>query len=395
MNRTVRWSVFALLLLWPLGTAFAQALFSPPQDPLAGSRVFGAKGCAQCHAVDGVGGQVGPDLGRIPRSRSFSDLAAAMWNHLPRAADRLEEFGISRSRLNPRETGDLIGFLFTLNYFDPPGNVQAGHRLFSEKKCVVCHQVGGTGGVVGPDLDFLAKYGSPILFAAAMWNHGPGMAAAMRVQRIERATFTGSELLDLVAYLKSAAPAPAEGPLYVLPGRAEEGRRLFVDKRCIECHGAGGRGGSVGRDLVGRHLHRNFTQLAARMWNKAPAMMDAMRARGISLPRLGADEMADLVAYLHSIGYFAEPGDPRKGRERVTDKGCLGCHAVSGTAGKTAGDLAWVKGLESPATVISALWNHAFVMGDQTECRKAAWPQFRPEEMADLVSFLQGRGRTP
>ncbi|MBI4589000.1 MAG: c-type cytochrome, partial [Candidatus Rokubacteria bacterium] len=348
-----------------------------------------------CHSVNGVGGKVGPDLGRVLRPRSFYDLATAMWNHLPRMAERMRQLGISRPYLEPRETGDLIAFLYTLNYFDPPGNVDKGGRLFAEKRCIVCHQVGGTGGVVGPNLDALARYGSPILVATTMWNHGPAMAEAMRARKIERPTFKDSDLLDLIAYLRAAAPAPAEEPLYVLPGRPEEGRRLFVDKRCIECHSVGGQGGRVGPDLVERELHRSLTQFAAAMWNKAPAMMEAMKARGISLPPLRAEEMADLVAYLYAVRYFAEPGDPRKGRELVTDKRCLGCHPLYGRGGKIAGDLAGVKNLDSPATVISTLWNHSFIMEHRAERRKVSWPEFKPEEMAHLVAFLQGLGRTP
>jgi len=383
-----------LLLLVLLYPASAQPLFSPTQDPVAGSRVFGAKGCVKCHAVNGVGGKVGPDLGRIPRPRSFYDLATSMWNHLPRMADRMRQLGIPRPHLDAQETGDLIAFLFTLDYFDPPGNAEAGRRLFSEKKCVVCHQIAGTGGVIGPNLDFLKEFGSPILVAAAMWNHGPAMAEAMRAKRIERPTFRESELIDLITYIKSASPTLVEGPLFVLPGRSDEGRRLFVEKRCIECHSVAGQGARVGPDLVERGLGKSLTQFAAAMWNKAPTMTEAARARRIVLPQLQAGEMADIVAYLYSVQYFAGPGDGRKGRELLTSKGCMGCHAVAGEGGRTAGDLSRAKGLGSPAAVISALWNHSFIMQERSERRRVSWPQFRPEEMADLVSFLQGLDRS-
>ena len=72
-----------------------------------------------------------------------------MWNHLPRMLEQMRQQGISRPRLTAQETADLTAFLFTLHYFDPPGNLQVGQQLFREKKCVVCHQVGGTGGVIG------------------------------------------------------------------------------------------------------------------------------------------------------------------------------------------------------------------------------------------------------
>ncbi|MBI4589687.1 MAG: c-type cytochrome [Candidatus Rokubacteria bacterium] len=381
--------VVSFLLLWGLEAGFPQSLFSPTQDPLSGSRVFGTKGCVKCHAVSGVGGTVGPDLGRIPRPRSFYELAGAMWNHLPRMAERMRELGITRPQLDPRETGDLIGFLYTLDYFDRPGNGEIGRRLFTEKKCVVCHQAGGTGGVVGPNLDFLRQFGSPILIAAELWNHGPAMAEAMRAKGIERPTFKDAELRDLIAYLKTASQAHAEEPLYVLPGRADEGRRLFTEKRCIECHSVRGEGARVGPDLAERGLHWSLTQFAAAMWNKAPAMMKEMKARAVSVPRLQAREMADLVAYLYAVRYFAEPGDPRKGRALVTAKGCLGCHSLEAVGGTVGPDLARARGLDSAAAVISALWNHGFVMAERAERRQVAWPRFRPEEMADLVAFLQ------
>jgi mono/diheme cytochrome c family protein len=393
MRMTLRRTILAVaLLVCPLGAASAQPLFSPSQDPLAGSRVFGAKGCVKCHSVNGVGGKVGPDLAKIARPRSFFDLAADMWNHLQKMTARMQELGITRPTLDPQEAGDLIGFLYTLNYFDKPGDATAGKRLFADKRCIVCHQVGGTGGVVGPNLDHLTQFRSPIYVATAMWNHGPQMAEKMREKGVPRPAFTGTELRDLIAFLAPASAGPQDGPLYVLPGRADTGRQLFVERHCIECHSVGGVGGKVGPDLVELGVRRSSLEFAAAIWNKAPAMTAAMKQRGITVPQLKPEDMADLVAYLYSVRYFAS-GSISNGWKVAFDKGCLHCHSVFGERGKPASDLTKARALDSPAAVIAALWNHAVVTPSMPGGKKAEWPSFKHNEMADLVALLQALPR--
>ncbi len=388
MMRSVRWTVLTVaVLVAPLGAVSAQPVMSPSQDPLAGSQVFGSKGCVKCHSVNGVGGKVGPDLARTMRPRSFVDLATAMWNHLPRMTDRMKQLGIARPQLDSKQAGDLVGFLYTLNYFDAPGNADAGKRIFSEKHCITCHTVRGTGGVVGPNLDHLRQFGSPIFVASAMWNHGPQMAEKMKERGVDRPTLTAKELRDLSAYLAPATGGPEGGPLYVLPGRPESGRQLFAEKRCIECHAVGGAGGRVGPDLVERGLRESPMEFAATIWNKAPAMAAVMQSKGISVPQLAPEEMADIVAYLYSVRYFAS-GSVQQGYSVASQKGCLHCHVLRGERGKPASDLAKVKGLDSPAAALAALWNHALVT-PTVAGQKRDWPIFTSREMADLIAMLQ------
>ena len=384
------------LLLWPCGAAWAQPVFTSSQDPLAGAQVFGAKGCSKCHSVNGVGGKVGPDLARIARPRTFYDLAADMWNHLQRMSAKMQELGIARPRLSAQEAGDLVGFLFTLNYFDSPGNAEAGRKLFADKRCVLCHTYRGAGGVVGPNLDHLAQFRSPIYVASAMWNHGPQMAEKMKEKGVERPVFTATELRDLIAYLAPGTAGAQEGPVYALPGRPDAGRQLFADKRCIECHAVGGVGGHVGPDLVNRGVRQSSIEFAATIWNKAPAMAAAMKSRGINLPQLSPTEMADIVAYLYSVRYFGSAGNVSNGWTVATRKGCLNCHAVRGERGKPASDLTKLRGLDSSAAVLAALWNHAVVTPPSVAGgQKWEWPPFNPQEMADLIALLQSLGAKP
>ena len=380
----------AVVLSWPAQSMVAQVPTGPTQNVLAGSRVFGAKGCAGCHPINSLGGNGGPDLGRYPGTRSYYDFAAAMWNHLPGMVDRMSEQGVQPPRLTAWEIGDLIAFLFWLDYFDSPGDVETGRMVFAEKSCVACHQANGVGGVGGPALDFLGQYGTPIQVAAAMWNHGPAMAEAMERVGIARPTFTGSELADLIAFLKDASQGIPEGPLYVLPGRADEGRSRFVDKGCVRCHESGsGQGRRVAPDLAARGRQWSLIEFAAAMWNKEPAMTSAMVERGISAPQLRAGEMADVVAYLSSVQYFRQSGSAARGQRRIESKGCLDCHSLYGRGG-SGPDLSQTEGLDSPAAVISAMWNHIVVAG--AEPGSVTWPALNPVEMADLAAFFQASG---
>lgn len=381
VSRVVALTLLALIVAAPLG---AEPLFGPTQDPVAGSRLFGSKGCAQCHAIKGVGGRVGPDLGRIERPRSFFDLAAAMWNHAPRMADRMRELGIARPTLDGRETGDLVAFLFTVDYFDRPGNADAGRRLFRDKRCIVCHQAGGVGGVIGPNLDTVGARATPISLATAMWNHGAQMADVMRARGIARPIFKPGELRDLMAYV--GGTAKADEPLYVVPGDRDAGRRLFAERHCVDCHGSGGRGGTA-PDLTDRRLPGNTLDFAAAMWNKAPAMTAAMKARGIALVQLQPAEMADIVAYLYAVRYVGPGGDPRRGVQVAADKGCLVCHALAGERGKPASDLTRSLRLDSPGAILGTLWNHAFL--DAAPAPRTRWAGMTGEQMADLMAYLQ------
>ena len=217
----------------------------------------------------------------------------------------------------------------------------------------------------------------------------------MQERGIARPTFQGSELIDLVAYLKSAAPRGTRVDLYVLPGNASNGRVLFADKRCAVCHPIVARGGAEGPDLVEGQAHRSLTEFTAAMWNKAPRMLQAMEARQISPPTLRPDEMSDLVAYLYAVRYFRLSGDPRRGVILAVNKGCLDCHGLFGERGKPASDLTVAKNLNAPGGVLAALWNHTFIDDPRAPRDRRPWPSFRGDEMADLMAYLRtlGRGR--
>jgi mono/diheme cytochrome c family protein len=207
----------------------------------------------------------------------------------------------------------------------------------------------------------------------------------MRVRGIARPIFKPGELRDLMAYVGVGA-ATSNDPLYAVPGDSEQGRRLFAEKHCAECHGSGGRG-AMGPDLIAHPLLASTLDLATAMWNKAPGMTAAMKSRGIALVHLERGEMADILAYLYAIRYVGPARDPRRGVLVAADKGCLGCHALGGERGKSASDLTRSRHVDSPGSILGALWNHAFI--GTASGRPPQWAPMTGEQLADLMAYLQ------
>jgi len=387
-----------LLLLGAAVAAGATATALPAErvapDPVEGSRLFVSKGCVGCHAVDGEGGKVGPDLGRISSGRTLLGMAAVMWNHSPRMTERIKEAKITRPKLTPEEMANLLAFLNYTGYLGTPGDPKRGAELFRDRSCARCHSVGGAGGTMGPGLDRFKRYTSPIVLAAAMWNHGPKMQAVMAQAGIARPQLTGEDIAHLLAYIRTVGRGGPESAVYLLPGNPEAGRRLFQEKRCASCHGAEGTGG-VGPDFRRRRedFQGGLAQVTALMWNHGPAIWKKMAEMNIPFPPLADQEMADLVAFLYSLPYFDEPGNRGRGREVFERKGCAACHGASGRGRTGAPDLTKTLGAAPPIAIAAAMWNHGFAMEQEARARGLPWPDLDGRDLADVVEFLKSSSR--
>jgi mono/diheme cytochrome c family protein len=373
--------------------------FAPDWALLAGWDVYAKKGCGQCHGVrSGSEGRAAPDLARIASATGFFDLGAAMWNHLPWMGAKMREKGIERPTLTPLEVSNVLAFIFTAQYGDELGNPKTGERLFTSKRCVQCHAVGGKGGNVGPALDSLKRMNSPVLVAARMWSHGARMADTMKAQGVERPSFKGNELVDIIAYITTSAKDTAGDSAQVVPGTPERGEKLFRDKQCASCHTIAGKGGKVGPEL-GRAHHVSLTQFAGLMWNHGPSMWAKMKERGVQPPELTGQEMADIVAYLYTTHYFdPAAGNTARGQQLVQGKGCVACHSVAGKGGKTAGDFAKSSVVGTPPALIAAMWNHSREMENQAEKLGIRLPTLKGQELADMSSYFRALtkgGSTP
>ncbi len=362
-----------------------------PGDVKKGWQVFYSKGCIKCHSIWGEGGKEGPDLGgEPPYPLTQSQIAGIMWNHAPRMWEKIKEKNLQFPTISEQEMADLFSFLYLIRYVDEPGDPARGKRVMESKGCVKCHSLGERKHSIGPDLRKWSSLTNPILWAQLMWNHAPKMAAEMKKINLRWPKFEGREMTDLVAYIRKKGASTEK--VFLNPGDAQRGEKLFAEKGCSFCHAIKGKGGKIGPDLGIRHPSaRTLGQMAGLMWNHSPAMWEAMREAHIKRPTLEAQEMADIIAYLFTVRYFDEPGDIREGGKIFEEKHCARCHSFGGKEKKSAPDLAELKRELSPIVIATLMWNHGITMLEKMKEMELQWPLFQGKEMIDLIEYLNNR----
>ncbi len=152
-----------------------------------GEMLFRERGCTECHT--------GPQsLAGKSAARTLTDLAAAMWNHVP-------EMGGRTRNLRPEEITRLVGYLWSIQYFDEAGDPASGMKAALESGCVSCHgQLPAAG---ARRFTALAGELDAIGFLASVWNHGEEMRSAMDVNGKPWPKLDRTTVNNLLAYIAS------------------------------------------------------------------------------------------------------------------------------------------------------------------------------------------------
>jgi mono/diheme cytochrome c family protein len=153
-----------------------------------GQAVFQSKGCSGCHT-----GKLA--LGPLLKSKTLTDIAAAMWNHQPRMAQ-------TPPQLDPAEMREIVSYLWAGEFFEDAGKSVAGERVFTAKHCITCHNDAASG---TPALPAAGRSFTGATMVSALWRHGPRMLDQMNGKHIAWPRFEGSQMADVIAYLNSAA----------------------------------------------------------------------------------------------------------------------------------------------------------------------------------------------
>jgi cytochrome c2 len=146
---------------------------------VTGEKLFELKGCAECHHGE-------QSLTRTTGFKNAADVAAAMWNH----AGLMKQ----SSPLRPEEMTRIAGYVWSLQFGLPTGNVDSGRRMYETKGCQGCHGAKPPASLVGAEAHAYSML-------SALWNHGPQMAAKIRADQKAWPKFTPDEMSNLLTWL--------------------------------------------------------------------------------------------------------------------------------------------------------------------------------------------------
>jgi putative heme-binding domain-containing protein len=267
-------TVLVLAALWAASCFAAwpqtprQSLSQKSSEPAStrGKQTF-ASTCANCHGLDGRGGERAPNIAENPKAQRLSDaqIAHIIENGIP---------GTAMPAFHSLETADVkavVTYLRTLQGTKQtaklPGDPVRGETIFLGKAgCSSCHMIAGKGGFIASDLSGYARTHSVEQIRSAITTPAP---ASDRQARLVTATVRGGE--KVVGRIRNEDN-------FSLQLQTEDGTFHFITKS----------------DLEGLE------------YNSQPLMPSDYGST------LTASELNDVVSYLMKVANVSGAGPPKK-----------------------------------------------------------------------------------
>jgi putative heme-binding domain-containing protein len=200
------------------------------------------------------------------------------------------------------------------NPFSSRMDILDGQALF-RTRCAPCHGPAGEGGGNGPDL------------TKGEFRHGSKDEHVYRTvfngiagSTMKSSGLDGRQTWQVVAYVRSLSVGRGLGKT---PGDAGKGAKVFIEKRCHNCHTAGAEGGITGPDLssvgarlsageIGGSILRPDESVSTEYWRVEGVTHNGKRVEGL---RLNEDSFSYQIR-------------DRDGRLRSIDKAELSSHQI-------------------------------------------------------------------
>ncbi len=317
-----------------------------------GQRLFVEKGCAECHAIQGVKPRrnFGPDLSAFgmaagpylvqvklpPKEPLPLHFVHGNESQLDISVSKVPRFMISyihakvtdpvsvspethmpQFHMSHADLDDLTTALLSMSgapimgttqkplivprphpEFHPDG--QFG-QLYQRYKCYVCHSFNGYGGTLAPDLSYEGSRSQHEWLVQFLKN--PQTLRPTLTVRMPEFNMSDKDATTIADYLSAALRNPHVDPTGIdekefTPQMAAHGKQLYEGKyECQSCHTIGSSGGYVGPSLnnVGNWL----TPAWMEAWLRDPQAL----VPGTIEPRhsFNEDEIKDLTAYLLTL----------------------------------------------------------------------------------------------
>jgi cytochrome c2 len=392
-------------------------------DTASGRALFGELRCVSCHAVNGRGGTMGPELTRI------GDKVRRDWlfSYLKDPHRVQPDTPMLQYRLNDDQLRDLTAFLFEAYSSAgaatdvPPAPYQdaklvaAGRAVFERRGCPSCHQLAGVSnpGRLGPSLAGIADrdpdelpYGKQTvrhttdnyIFLKVLLPDTLGTPSLMPTLGFAPAD-AAKIALALASIRKADLPAsyvqrPPEPARYEPGGTFGE---LVARYRCLSCHTVNGFGGdlsTVPLDRIGSQLQHDYVE---KYLLNPGAVRVSVEAR-MPVFHMRPDEARIIADYFSSV--FLDDSldqsetrfttaDARRGEELYGQLGCRGCHQIGTTGGYVGPELS------STGVRLKAGWIAAWLSTPRNYKPDTLQPDYglSSGDARALTAYLSGLGR--
>jgi mono/diheme cytochrome c family protein len=393
-------------------------------DPANGKALFGELRCVSCHAVNGRGGTMGPELTKV------GDKVRRDWlfSFLKDPHREQPDTEMLQYRLRDDQVRDLAAFLLEeyatpgaaeerapASYQDPKA-VAEGQALFVRRGCYGCHRLGGIPGVgkTGPSLAGVADrdpdqlpYGDRVvrhttdnyIFLKLLLPDALGQPSLMPTF-----SFTPAQAATITVALASLRKADLPSSR-VVPGAPRSHYQpqgafgaLVSRYRCLSCHRIGGSGGglsTVPLDRIGSQLQRDY--LVAYLLNPGAVRVSVEARMPVfhMLPqeaRTFADYAASVFVDdgLDRYDVRFTPAEVARGEQLYRQLGCVGCHQLALRGGYVGPDLSNTGKRLRPG------WTAAWLLAPGREKPGTLQPDYglSPTDARALTAYLSGLGVT-